>query len=110
MVGEVRYFTDEHVPTAVVIGLRARGVDVLTVAEAGRRGTSDDEHLAFALSEGRVMVTQDDDFLGLTARGAAHAGLVYAPQRTSIGEMVRGLTLIHHVLSAEDMVGIIEFI
>ncbi len=29
---EIRFYTDEHVPKAVVRGLRQRGVDVVTVA------------------------------------------------------------------------------
>ena len=31
----IRFYTDEHVAKAVVPGLRQRGVDVLTVPEAG---------------------------------------------------------------------------
>lgn len=60
---EVRYFTDEHVSRAVLRGLRQRGVDVLSVPEANKLGATDEEHLAFALAEGRVVFTQDDDFL-----------------------------------------------
>lgn len=32
---EIAYHTDEHVPTAVITGLRARGVDVVTSQESG---------------------------------------------------------------------------
>lgn len=35
-----------------------------TVVEAGMLGVSDEEHLKRALNEGRVIFTQDDDFLG----------------------------------------------
>ncbi len=31
---KIKFYTDEHVPTAVVSGLRRRGMDVLTVKEA----------------------------------------------------------------------------
>ena len=85
-----RFYMDEHVSRAVVRGLRQRGIDVQTVVEAQKLGASDDEHLAFALREGRVVFTQDDDFLRLAAAGAAHAGIVYAPQGTPIGAVVRG--------------------
>jgi predicted nuclease of predicted toxin-antitoxin system len=57
----IRLYTDEHIPRAVVRGLRERGVDTLTVSEAGMLGASDEEHLAYALREGRVLFTQDDD-------------------------------------------------
>jgi len=41
----IRYFADEHVPTAVSNGLRKRGIDILTVSEAGLRGTEYEELL-----------------------------------------------------------------
>jgi predicted nuclease of predicted toxin-antitoxin system len=61
----VKFYTDEHVGGAVVNGLRQRGVDVLTVVEAGMLSASDEEHLARARAEGRVVFSQDDDFLRL---------------------------------------------
>jgi len=93
-----------------VRGLRQRGVDVLTVVEAGMLGASDEEHLKRALNEGRVIFTQDDDFLRLHAAGADHAGIVYAPQQTSVKDIIRGLMVIRQVLDAEDMHGQIEFL
>jgi len=42
------------------------------------------QHLAQARTEGRVLFTQDPDFLRLHAARAAHAGIVYAPQGTSM--------------------------
>ncbi len=53
---DVRYYTDEHIARAVAAGLRLRGIDVLTAPEAGMLGASDEEHLALALTEGRVIV------------------------------------------------------
>ena len=41
----IRFFTDEQVSKAVVMGIRRRGVDVLTVPEAGTLGASDAEQL-----------------------------------------------------------------
>jgi predicted nuclease of predicted toxin-antitoxin system len=106
---EVKFYTDEHVSKAVVKGLRQRGADVLTVPEAGMMGASDPEHLERAARDGRVFFTQDDDFLRLAA-ASPHAGIVYARQQTPIGEVIRGLMLIHQVLSAEEMHGHIEFL
>jgi hypothetical protein len=106
----VRYYTDEHVAAAVIRGLRQRGLDVLSVPDAGMMGARDEVHLGFALAEQRVLFTQDTDFLRLAAAGATHAGIVYAPQRTSIGTIIRGLVLIHQALAAEDMIGQIEYL
>ena len=107
---KVRYYADEHVSRAVVRGLRARGVDVLTVSEASMLSARDACHMALALREGRVIVTQDDDFLRLHAAGEPHAGIVYAPRHIPIGDIIRGLTLIHQVLEAEEMTGHVEYL
>ncbi|MEF8817925.1 MAG: DUF5615 family PIN-like protein [Salinibacter sp.] len=106
----IRYYLDEHIAEAVAKGLRRRGVDVRTLAEAGMLGASDEEHFAFAREEERTIVTQDDDFLRLAAQSAEHPGVVYLPQRRSVGETVRGLTLIAEVLGREGMRGHVEFL
>jgi uncharacterized protein with PIN domain len=106
----VRYYVDEHVGSAIVRGLRRRGVDVTTVTEAGMRGRSDEAQLAFALQAGRVTFTQDRDFLRMAASGVPHAGVVYAPQGAPIGSIVGGLLLIYNVLSAEEMMDTVEYI
>src|SRR6478672_9344874 len=79
-VSSIRYYVDEHVGNAIVQGLRRRGVDIVTVIEAGMSGEADDAQLAFARNRGRVIFTQDGDFLRLAASGISHAGIVYAPQ------------------------------
>lgn len=107
---EVRFYTDEHIAVAVAGGLRQRGVDVVTVSEAGMRGRSDEEQLGFAFSQRRVLVTKDGDFLTLAAQGHLHAGIAFVRPKASAGHMIRGLVLIHQILSAEDMDAHIEFI
>lgn len=106
----VRFYVDEHVSKAVVGGLRRRGIEVVRVPDVDRLGYDDNDHLAFAQREGLVVFTQDADFLRLAAASAAHAGIVYAPQGTSIGDVVRGLVLIARVLDAEGMVGQVEYL
>ena len=110
MAERIKLYTDEHVPRAVKRGLRERCVDTLTVAEAGMLGAGDEEHLAFAHKEGRVLRTQDDDFLRLHASGAKHAGIDYARQPMAIGDMIYGLMLVTEVLDPGEMEGQIEFL
>ncbi len=106
----IRCYTDEHVSKAVIRGLRERGIDVLSVPEANMLGASDEEHMAFALAEGRMLFTQDADFLRLAAAGHKHAGIAYARQGTSVGDIIQGLMLIVQVLEAEEMNGKIEYL
>ena len=110
MAGQIRFYTDENVSRAVIDGLRRLGTDVLSTPEAGMLGKSDEEHLALASDHGRVLVTQDRDFLRLNRRGFPHTGIAYADEGTSISRMINGLILIYEVLEAEDMIGQVEYI
>lgn len=105
----IRYYTDENVPRAIINGLRQRGVNVLSVPEADMSGESDDVQLAYAFEQKRVIFTQDTDFLRL-ATEMKHAGIVYDSQKLSIGDVIRGLMLIHSILESEDMLDTLEFL
>lgn len=107
---KIRFYADEHVAKAVVRGLRQRGVEILTVPEAGMLSASDEEHLELARQQRRVIFTQDTDFLRLHAAGTDHAGIVYASQDTPIGEIIHGLMLVYQVLCADDMAGQVEYL
>ena len=71
---QVRFYTDEHISRAVIAGLRRCGIDMLTTSEAKLLGAPDEAQLALAASQGRVVVTQDDDFLRFHAQGVMHIG------------------------------------
>jgi uncharacterized protein with PIN domain len=107
---QIEFYLDEHIHSAVAEGLRRRGVNVLTVQAAGRTGLSDREQLAFALSERRVMVTMDSDFLKLAVEGVAHAGIGYANPRTTIRELISTLMLLRDVLTPAEMVNHVEYL
>ena len=107
----MKFYLDEHIPKGVVEGLRRRGVDVLTVQEAGRLGDSDEKQLAFATREGRVLVTFDDDFLRLDAAGIPHTGIVFSQTgRQTVGELIESLMLVANVIEPNEMKNHIEFI
>ncbi len=107
----IRLHLDEHVHPAVAAGLRHRGIDVTTTTEAGLGGADDEDQLAFARSQGRVIVTHDDDFLALHARGVAHAGIAYCHQQSrTVGELLRALLLLCECLTGEEMQGQVEFL
>ena len=106
----IRFHLDQQVANAVAVGLRLRGIDVTTTHEAGLQDAEDVAHIAYALAEGRVIFTQDDDFLRHDDAGVPHAGIVYSKQGSrSIGEIVRYLKLMKDCLNAEDMIGEVEY-
>jgi len=108
--GKIRFYLDEHVPRAVATGLRMRGIDVLTAQEAGLLEAPDADHLTLAMRQGRMVFTQDADFLRMHAAGAQHAGIAYASQQTPVGGIVRGLMLIHQILQPREVENHVEFL
>lgn len=111
MARTIRFHLDEHVATAVAGGLRRLGADVTTTPEVGLRWAADPEQLAYANAEGRVVFTEDDDFLVLASLGLEHPGIAYCKQSTrSIGEIIAGLELIWELCEPDEMRGRVEFL
>jgi len=95
----------------VARGLRLRGIDVTTCTDVNLVGTDDPVQLDYALKEGRVLFTQDEDFLRLHAAGMPHAGIVYCkPGTRSIGQIIQYLHLMSDCLEPDDMQGQIEYL
>jgi hypothetical protein len=108
---EIRYHLDEHVDPAVAQGLRQRGVDVTTTVEAGLAGASDEAQLGFAAAQGRVLVTRDRHFLVLASEGVAHAGIAFwHSKRRNVGQLVLDLVLLWRAVTAEEMLGYVEYV
>ena len=107
----IRFQTDEHVSSKIARRLRALGLDAVTAHESGLRGASDLTQLTAARISGRVMVTQDDDYLALSAAGVAHAGIAYCAQGSrTIGEMVEMLEAIGKAMEPEEMIGRVQYL
>jgi len=107
----LRFYADQHFPGPASRGLHRHGIDILTALEAGRCSLTDQEQLAFATSQGRVMVTFDADFLVLHQAGVAHAGIAWCPAlKYSIRELIEALLLLHGVLRPDDMVNHVEYL
>ncbi len=107
----IRFHLDENCSKAVAGGLRRRGIDVTTTPEVGLMGAIDEQQAAYCLAEGRILFTQDQDFLRLDAAGVPHAGIAYCVKDTkSIGEIIQSLVLIWEVYEPEEMTGRVEYV
>lgn len=107
----IRFHLDESCAGSVAKGLRLHGIDVTTSKDVGLVGATDEEQLAFANSEGRVILTHDSDFVGLNQVGAQHSGIVYCHRlRRSLGEIIRGLIVVWEVYEPEEMANQIEYL
>jgi hypothetical protein len=62
------------------------------------------------VSQGRVVITQDTDFLRINAAGIEHTGIIFYPsQSRSVGQVVRGVTLIWELLEPDEMRNRVEY-
>ena len=110
------YIDEDAMDDDLVQALRLRGVDVQTALEAGLIGRPDDEQLAHAGAEGRVLYTFNvGDFMNLHSEyvtaGRAHAGIIFGDQqRFSVGEQMRRLLRIAAIRSVEQMQDGYEFL
>ena len=111
----VALYMDEHVHRAITVGLRLRGMDVLTAQDDGRRNTPDDVLLDRATELGRVLFSQDEDLLveaqHRQVEGRPFSGVIYAHQlRVTIGVCVRDLELIARAAELQDLANRVEFL
>lgn len=87
MTAEPKLLLDEMLSGDIAAQLRVRGYDVTAVVEdSALVGTPDEELLAHATSDGRLLVTANvRDFAAIHAawssRGRGHAGLIYVVNR-----------------------------
>jgi len=109
------FYMDQHVPRAITLGLRLRGVDVITAYEDGTGEMEDPDLLDRAGALERVLFTRDDDLLAEAAKrqraGIAFRGVIYAHQlRVSIGICVQDLEIIAKAGEPEDLLNGIIFL
>lgn len=111
----VAFYMDVHVHRAITLGLRLRGVDVITTQEDGYQEASDSELLDRATSLGRVLFSQDDDLLAEAkhrqVEGIAFAGVIYGHQLwVTIGQCVQDMEIIAKAGNLSDMMGRVEYL
>lgn len=97
-----RLYSNENFPLPVVVRLRELGHDVLTSFDAGNanQGVLDPEVLAFAIVQGRCLLTlnRKKDFMRLHRENPAHSGIVVCREDADfIGQAER----IHAALPAD---------
>lgn len=101
-----RLYLDEDVDVLVADLVRAQGFSVTTVRRENRLGDDDEEHLAFAAAQNRVVVTHNRaDFEALAVRyfneGRTHAGIVCAFRRSPHEVAARLIRLVNEYAANE---------
>jgi predicted nuclease of predicted toxin-antitoxin system len=106
----IRFLADENLDYDIVRGLwrRRPDLDVRSIREAGLLGQGDPEVLAFAATEGRVVLTHDARTMtrfaiDRVAAGEPMPGLVVITAAASLREAIDGLLLIVECGVADDL-------
>lgn len=111
----VSLYLDQHIPKAIRRGLRARQVDVISAFEDGTSDWDDESLLDRVQQVGRVLFTQDEDFLVIASHrqnaGIPFAGVLFARQKDiSIQQAIRDLELIAKVCEPSDFANRVEYL
>ena len=91
----IALFIDEDVHEALAAALRRQHIDAVNAHECERKGATDVEQLAFAISQQRTLMTFNVADLEVLAdeyfdQGKQHCGIIVSPQR-SLRETLRRL-------------------
>jgi hypothetical protein len=107
-------YADECVDARIVAGLRRRGFEIMTAADAGLLGAPDERHMAQAIATSRSILTADQDFLRLADKyasdGVRFPGLIFILPSAQVGETVRAVALLAEVLEPSDIANWIEWV
>ena len=106
---------DHNVPRAITVGLRFRGVDVITAYEDGADDMDDSALLNRSTELGRVLFTHDDDLIAEATKrqqnGILFRGVIYVHQmETTIGACINDLELISNAGKPEDLLNRVQFL
>lgn len=103
---EIKFYLDENISPQIANRLLLDGIDVVTVRDLGGLGDTDNNHLERATQMGRVLCTQDRDYLAMHKKGIGHSGIAFAKQsEASIGGWIKGLYELHEAKNAKEMIG-----
>ena len=91
------------------------GMDVLTSNDAGMAESPDEEQIAFAVANQRVILTANiKDYRRLCgehqARGESHPGVILRRQDLPVGEQIRRIVRMWETVSASEMADREEFL
>src|SRR5437868_6197079 len=103
----VKFYTDSHIRKAITVQAQRLGIDVIRCQDVGRENDSDEDHLAYATSEGRTIITADEDYFRLhkeyQIEGKSHAGIIFVKpeHKDDIGLVIGYLEFLHEAVQAE---------
>ncbi|HZK76946.1 MAG TPA: DUF5615 family PIN-like protein [Candidatus Kapabacteria bacterium] len=105
------FHLDENVSPKIVRALREEGIDVTTTQESNLLAAKDETQYDFAQQHGRILITQDTDFLRIASKTYDHFGNVFSTtDRHPMGKIILACTALYYSFTAEEMRGRVEYI
>jgi len=110
----IKLYLDEDVWTGLATALRQAGYDVVSVDDVGRKGLSDEDQMAFAIAEGRAILTHNiQDFAPLATtyfeQGIEHPGILVT-RHFEKGLLLRRMLALLDALTAEQLANTLRFV
>jgi predicted nuclease of predicted toxin-antitoxin system len=114
----IRLYADHNFDDRFSVDLRRDGFDLVLAREVGNQRLSDEDHLAWATAQDRVILTHDvKDFFRLARTwhlaGRPHSGIILSAQpgeQMPYGTLLRRLLRLLDTLTAEDMINRVEWL
>ncbi len=111
----IKLYMDHNVPRAITVGLKLRGVGIITSYEDGTSKFDDSQLLDRATELERALFTRDYNLLQegtkRQRKGVHFSGVIYAHQiRVSVGTCIRDLEIIAKAGELEDIENRVEFL
>ena len=106
----MKFLADEHIELSIVTGLKLLGIDAISVNEAGKRESDDEEILSFAKENDRVIITRDSDFVKLHRKGVEHTGIVFIPKFLAIGKIIGEIEKVPILFESEHIRNMVIFL
>jgi predicted nuclease of predicted toxin-antitoxin system len=110
----IKLLLDEDVWTGLAAALRKSGYDAISVNELERKAFSDEEQMAFAVAEGRAILTHNiQDFAPLAEvyfkQDIKHCGIIVA-QQSEKGVLLRRTIALLETLTPEKLANTFRFV
>jgi hypothetical protein len=110
-----RFLLDEHVWHGLIQVAKEAGTDALPAQAVLPEGTNDEEVLAFAASQGRILLTSNANHFAHLAKqwffaGREHYGIIILPGQTDKRLFSRALKIIIQHQSAESFKNSYRFV
>ncbi len=114
MAERAKLYLDQDVWVGLAASLRQAGFDAIATKEANRKGASDAEQLAYAITEKRAILTHNTRHFVPLARtlfyeSKPHYGIIVAPHLEK-GELLRRTTALLASVSAEELANTLRFL